>query len=78
MPGERLRDRRCALLVNRDGEKLAIQINSPVARSVIGCDLDHQMPSFEGPSMIRENVWQTNQKSPENRWMFSVYLLTYE
>jgi len=78
VPGECLRDRRCALLVNRDGEKLAIQINSPVARSVIGCDLDHQMPSFEGLSMIRENVWQTSQKSTENRRMFSVYLLTYE
>jgi len=56
VPGERLRDRRCALLVNRDGEKLAIQVNSPVARAVIGCDLDHQMPSFEGPLMIRESV----------------------
>jgi hypothetical protein len=40
--------------------------------------LDHQMPSFEGPFMIRENVWKTSQKTPENRRIFSVYLLTYE
>ena len=54
MPRERLRDRYRALFVNRDGEKLAVQVNSPVARAVVVGDVDHQMPSFQGVFMIRK------------------------